>query len=102
MKNNYTSLMIIFLCLAPLAGARPATASAQEKPGIIAETKEAGRETGKAIQKAASNENLKEAGQAVKEAGKETGKALKETGHEIKEEIKKLTNGKNKRKKKKK
>ncbi|MBI5886522.1 MAG: hypothetical protein HZB85_08080 [Deltaproteobacteria bacterium] len=100
MKNNYTSVMIMLLGLATLACMRPVTASAEEKPGIIAETKEAGKETGRTVKKAVTKEEVKETGRAIKEAGKETGHALKETGHELKEEIKKLTNGKKKRKKK--
>lgn len=101
------SSTIILLCLLAITSQCLTTALAQAKDDIVIDTKkagheikEAGKETGAAVKKAVSKENLSETGSAIKEAGKDTKDALAETGHTIKEEIKKITKSKKKKKKK--
>jgi len=110
-QHKYASVLLVLLCLGLSLCARPAKASSDESPGIIAETKEAGKEVGQSVKEAVSKEKLKETGHEIKEAGKETGhtlkeagretkETLKETGREIKEGLKDLTKSKKKKKKK--
>lgn len=69
----------------------------KETKKTAVEIKEAGKETGKAVKKAVSRKQVKEAGRSIKKAGKDTVEVIKDAGREIKKDVKELTGGKDKK-----